>query len=245
MRPWLNKTRRVLRMPGRPYVIEAEEEENFDFATAGTLLADYDVASATVDGSSHVTALANATGGDTNKNLTKAGSGDITYDATDSEFNDQPTMAFAAGPRLQGAAAWASPPSQPITLYFVGKCTSGIIYSGISARSDFQIATGPHYRLYAGSFATDVGSANPGSPHINAIIFNAASSAVYHNDPVTAAWTGMNPGTGANDGTVIGDVGGGGGPGTFTMARLLIYSGAHNEASRTAIMDALADLYGL
>jgi len=216
----------------------------FDPTSIANLLAWYKSDAGVTVAGANVTNVADQSGtGDTHKNLVKAGSGNITFNASDASFNNKPSMSFGGGPRLEGSGAWTSAPSQPLTFYWVGKGTTGIVFSGNSTRCQMQIATGAHYQLYCGSFATDAGATDLAIAHTHAFVFNGASTAVYADNPSSAAFTG-SPGTQASDQVVVGDFAGGANPFNGTFCELLVYAGAHDATQRANVMGYLKAKYG-
>ena len=103
-----------------------------------------------------------------------------------------------------------------------------------------------HWQLYAGGTSLNSARANDTSTHVVCAVFNGASSALYMDHYSTSEVSG-NPGANASTASIIiGNYNGGGANGLVgDMGRLSYFSGAHSTATRQAVMQYLASLYGL
>jgi hypothetical protein len=151
MRPWLNKTRRVLRMPGQPYVVEAEsEEDDFDPLTlpdeSAAWAVYYDAADAT-DTGGVVSALTDSSGNA--KHAVVTGGQEPTYDGSNADFNDHtsihfpnagtkrlgiPTLGLGAGPytivavcKWDGAAGYLCTTNDANDAALIRKTTGNVV----------------------------------------------------------------------------------------------------------------------
>ncbi len=204
-----------------------------------TILADADMAFATVV-AGNVTALPDQSGtGDAAKNLANVGT--IVYTATDAAYNNAPTCLMAGAQRLEGGA-WAVACAQPFTVVAVGE--GGRLVDGASGARGIVMVNAGLWSMYAGSTFVDAAGSNPAVPTIIVAVFNGASSAIYISDMTTPDGTG-NPGTDTVTQFTLGALTGGGGELSGKIARVVIYSGALDAAQRATVRAALGATYGL
>lgn len=207
-----------------------------------------DLGATTSSGGTSLDALADQSGtGDAAKNLTKTGT--VGYTATDAAYNNRPVAVGTAAGRLEGSGFWAASQAHPYTVYIVGESdTSGGRWmdgdpTGRGLIMNNNGGGGTEWAMYAGTFVESSGG-TPEDPAVICAVFNGASSALYVDDPVSAAASG-NAGSATLNQAVLMGLGGGGGELPGKLAELILYSGAHDQTTRTQVMAYLATRYGL
>jgi len=189
---------------------------------------------------------------DTNRNAIQATVGNQpTLTINNSLLNNQGTITCVDPQALQ-ASSWSAVTSQPFTIY---ACT--IIPTAHASKNIELIdqATGGgrfiinysptgHLQLYAGT-TVDCGYIAPNTNVVISAIFNGASSALYVNNSFVAFGSG-DAGAATLGSVTIGNEGS---LKTFSwtkpIAHLEIHSGSHDADTRTSIMEALGEKYGI
>jgi len=161
--------------------------------------------------------------------VTRAGQLALSFDGGDSVF-----------------ASFGSTITQPITLYCVAElavATGATLVDGYSlSRLIVATTATPQWSMYAGLTVT-AGTPATGTIYGVCFVANAASSNVYVNDFVSATITG-NPGTNGLDGLTAGSLKQGSGNRlTGYEWEIIVYSGAHDAATRKKIGDYMSGRY--
>jgi lysophospholipase L1-like esterase len=181
-----------------------------------------------------------------NRDYVASGGFRPTYTAADAEFNNRGTATFnGSGNWMANAGAWGTLPTQPYTIYLVGKSTgaAGVFFaSGAgSNRSDIDVATS-FAHAYAGSNLTTTTLVT--SPCIITVVFNGASSAIYVNGSLTAILAG-DVGAQTISQTYLGGNYGGGNLLTGKIASVIITRGADTARQRSEMLAYLGAYYGI
>lgn len=233
---------------------------DFDPTSVAGLLFDMNPAAGVTRTGADVTAVADQSGtADANKDMTAVGAPQ--FAATDADFNDKPSIEFTGDDALV-SGTWAASQSQPFTVYVVGiqpipagtqfildNLTTGVWF----ALRDNSGDGGPLGSLYfyAGNTAlpTTAGGIDWASARVGAVVYNdpATRGDGYVNKYAAAS---ANPGaafTGTNviDGVTLGSRNNGTLFFVGKLARVLVYSGAHDETTRQEVMTGLGALYGV
>jgi hypothetical protein len=95
--------------------------------------------------------------------------------------------------------------------------------------------------MHASTFVTAAGT-DATVPSYGCAIFNGNSSSLYITDPVAPKGSGAAGASSCEQVTLCG-LGGAGGELTGSLAELLVYSGIHDQAQRTAVMSYLKNRY--
>jgi hypothetical protein len=196
----------------------------------------------TMDGSNLVSAWADQSEfQETNKTCTQ---GDPvkkpTFNASNTNYGGQPTIDFnASGSMFSGT--WTTPPPPHGTTFIVGNADGTnnpcLFIDGIdSNRFLFYQNTSNSVDAWHGH---DLGYSptTPGSKHIYAIDYNAASSAIYQ-DAITAVATG-DTGTNAPIGVTLG------GQLNGSLAEIIIYNRTLSDNERALVFRYLGARYGV
>lgn len=131
--------------------------------------------------------------------------------------------------------------TQPNTMFIACQIldsnTTGEIWDGVGARQIFQIATGPVWSMYAGSFTHSDDTPN-GDDHVFTVIYNGANSKIRQD--------GVEIHTGNAGAGGLGDITlGRGGPSSCLMYvyELVIYNSAESVAANEAGLNAKWSIY--
>lgn len=194
-----------------------------------------------------LSALADQSGtGDAAKNLVSAGASQPAYNASDPQYGGRATIEFAGVSRLQGGV-WAASPPQPVTYYAVGHITisGGRIFDGVGTNRNmlWRSSTNSLWSIYGGAFLDAAGTL-PANPAVLCATYGGASSALYVGNPAAAAASG-NAGAQQIVRLTLGAFTNGTGEMTGKIAEILAYAGAHDQATRTAVMTYLKAWFGL
>lgn len=135
---------------------------------------------------------------------------------------------------------------QPTTAYVVFETTvafSRVVFCGddTTNRQQFQATLAGGQAIYAGTVLSADGTLAAGI-HAAACIFNSTTSALYEGDFATAAVSG-NAGTNKLDGLIVGARPGPADLFTGYVWELIVYSGAHDAATRKLIGDYFTARY--
>lgn len=202
-----------------------------------------DALALTLVSSTHISQINDQSGtGDSNKNAIQATDGKRPIlTASDAAYNNRPTMTFN-GSQLHSVGNWAASQAQPFTIYLVGQSAAGhaqqaFLDDSAGTSVIYATDTSNDLAIYAGvSLSSTTVTTNPS---VMCLVFNGASSAIYVNDATTAKATGNASGA-ALVSTVLGDNAGGTTPLNGKIADSAGYAGAHNQATRSAMMAAYA-----
>lgn len=178
-----------------------------------------------------------------------------TYTAVDAGYNGQATLTFPNVPSatyLQ-TGTWSAPLDQPATYYLVGEASADtggcVFFDGIDGAARQLLAStggfaGTHLELYAGSILD--GGPVAVAPHVVAVVFAGASSALYVDDATTALASGAGGALsiagltfGVAENLAANPLAGG------KIAAVYAYAGAHAHTLRSAIMAWLGTKYGI
>ncbi len=202
-----------------------------------------------VAGSAAVSAIASQdSSGDSNKTVAQAfGPSRPTWLASYAGLNNRQAISYDGGDWLR-SGTWTTPTSQPWTMYVVVKVTGSLAGSWLFVDSHTAaprlalLSSGPNIIAYTTASIVS-GPASSSATQVFCLIVNAASSATYRNS-LTTATTGLLGNDGVNGNTLGADYTGGQ---TLlgVMGDVIIASGAHTLAQRTAIMGGLASWYGV
>lgn len=160
-------------------------------------------------------------------------------------LNNQPALDFDGGDWLQGA--FASPTTQPTTIFVVAKADSvGVavqyVFDGDDGtnRNLFQFNSTPEYFIHAG--ATLSGGTPNTNAHIYTIIFNSVSSAFFADG--TSILSG-DAGSNILDGLTIGAKNSLSQEWPGEIAELLIYTADLTANEKNLVQNYLASKYGI
>lgn len=202
---------------------------------------------------SNVSAWADQSGtGDANKHLTQGtAANQPLWAASDASYNGKPTLTFDGISEQMASGTWAAALTQPHTIYCVGQNANAGVYrnfvDGITtgARSIARArAGGARAGFYAGTADVD-GTSTTNVPRVITYVFSGAASALYNVSTGTSE-TAASPGTQGFTGMRVGsDWNATGQYLDGKIAEIIIYSGAHDLATRTLIRDYLAARYGI
>lgn len=181
-----------------------------------------------------------------NRDYTAAGSFRPTYIAADAEFNNRGTTLWnGSGNWMGNAGAWGTLPTQPYTIYIVGKSmgATGVFFAsgGAGNRSDVDVSAS-NVHAYAGSNLTT--STPVTAPCVICVVFNGATSAIYVNGSLTAVLAG-DVGAHTISQTYLGGNFGGGNLLTGKIASVVITRGADTPRQRAEMVKYLGTYYGI
>lgn len=171
-----------------------------------------------------------------------------TLNVTDVGYNNQATLSFVQANDSCLFTDTLPPTPQPVTVYFVGESTSGVLQQQPYGSSNPN-TTGPYWNytawaVYAGVIFTPPGPVDVSrTKNIWACVFNGAASSLYWNDPsnVMAGDAGTDPFYSSGD-FAVGDLSDGGSGGlNGKIAEFLCFYGAH---TLTQVQEAFAYLIG-
>lgn len=196
---------------------------------------------------SNVSAWADQSGtGDANKNVAQASApSQPTYTSSSANYNNEPIISDTVSIKLLKSGTWASPMTQPATIYAAGNMGTGRLFDGDTAAGGRMaiLSSTNKWSMFAGTAILE-GTTASSTRSVACAVFNGASSALYVTDPNTAQVTG-NPGTNGFARLGILDTWDGMGGGTEELAELIIYSGAHTATQRSQVMSYMRARYGL
>lgn len=219
--------------------------------TTGLLL-DYDIADASVvsGGVDSLTPSAGSMAGDANAVLAYQWSRP-TYTAEDADFSNKPSASKSNAASALYSGVFAAPISQPSTWYLVARVYAGanamywrLKASGSLSGSAGLYTSGAGVTLKATSDTSELTTTISAGVHLIAVVYNGASSAVYIDDMATAAVSG-NASSSACESLLTGIFSGEHTDVSYKWARLVAYSGSHDQASREDVQTYLASQYGL
>lgn len=183
--------------------------------------------------------------GDTNKNLVQAtGANQPTYNAADAAYSNRPTVQSTGGGAVTMATAgnYATSISDPFTFYLAGQINNGTDTGNMigDTTNTFPALTrvGSKWSMYAGTAYNQAVGHDANIPSVVCSVVNGASSAIYANG-LTASGT-TDPGVLAYRRLRLFQATGFG-----KVAEILIYSGAHDTATRTLVTNYLGARYGI
>lgn len=174
-----------------------------------------------------------------------------TLNTSDANYGGRATLSFSsAAAQYLVSGAWASSQAQPTTVYVVGHSTGTAaqrtLVDGIGGSNLHRIATAittGYTTISAGNAVADTTNAADSEPRVWCALFNGVSSAIYVNGEAVASATG-NALTQTITGITVGANQALGSTHNGKIATVLVYSGAHDQATRTRIMQWLSDRYG-
>jgi hypothetical protein len=187
-----------------------------------------------------------ATSGSNRDLVQSTGASKPTYTASDSDFNNEPSLSSSDGWRLMtSASTWSSSVAQPMTFFIVmkgtGAGTGGYIDTYATGRCGLLSDGGVFETYYGGSYPTH--STTSGT-HLVWFTANGASSEIGID---ALAGVGASNGTTGLDGlTILSTTGAANPAATGTkIAALLIYSSALGSSDRGDVLDYLSTKYGV
>lgn len=184
--------------------------------------------------------------------LLKVGATGPTLTATDSNFNNQPSIGTTIANRRLSVTLADSGAVQPYTVYHVIRCetNSNTVYwrtnaGNFTGSAGFYLQSDrlPRVQTRDAGFTITSGNAitTGGTNYVTCTVYNTTSSAIYFNSSSTANASG----TVNNDNLSTITVGSFGSAVSMSWASLVIYSGAHDQSTRAKVMSFLGSKYNI
>jgi hypothetical protein len=191
---------------------------------------------------------------DPNKNCTATGTARPTLNASNSSYNNKPTIDYNGTTNYLQSGVWSVALAQPFTEFVVGHtpnaATAILAAANLTGTECDSRSLANTPSIYAGTVVNSTGGWT--TPSVLGAVYNGASSNVYLNSHVSTVSGGTNAGTNGRTGMILGDYAlalqannnwGHGGGGSF--AEIITYNRILSGSEITQVMTYIGTRYGI